>query len=334
VSAGVSQVTPMVPIRLRVRYGEVVYPLFYGFVDSWNLSYSSPLEAQVTIRATDAFKIFQDPFGRTVLGSPVGAGETTGARINRVLDSVGWGAADRDIDTGDETVQATIFEGSALDEMFRTADAELSELYVQPDGKVRFRSRSAIRTATRSVTSQAMFGNWQNVNSGELPYSGRMLDYGEGRIANQILATNVGGTEQSKSDVPSQTRYGVKSFSRADLILRTDTDSLMWAGLILYQSKDLEQWFTSLDVDPRALGGSLYPQVFTREIGDRITVKRRPLVGTSPVTRDCFIRGVTHRFGPGPNRWSTTWSLQSASKYTFFTIGNATTGKLKAYGIA
>jgi hypothetical protein len=254
----------------------------------------------------------------------------------------------------------------------------------------------------------------------------------------------------------------------------------MWAGLILYQSKDWEQWVTSLSIDPRALEDSLYPQVFSREIGDRITVRRRSqnaanwlntnpffevdaanwtvsggtitrttaqthqgvasllltpdgittlvltrtenipatvgfayqvvawvrcavtrdvrininwrdagtgLLSTTvvtatvtantwtqleavdtapastafaqltvsmpstpsashllyideaklsiaPITRDSFIRGVSHSFGPGPNRWATRWALQSASKYTFFTIGNATTGKLKAYGIA
>jgi hypothetical protein len=294
----------------------------------------------------------------------------------------------------------------------------------------------------------------------------------------------------------------------------------MWAGLILYQSKDWEQWVTSLSIDPRALEDSLYPQVFGREIGDRITVKRRPQGGATPtisdrftranstttlgstespvlawtthqgtwgidtnraycvtsadgdtatvsvgiadmtvsakitspgagrlpavvaryvdlsnsyraevvadtaalrifrrqggvdtqlttgitfadgdvvglatieesgstrvslyrngtqqyttldstsgrpagtraglrwsgatptayfddfsvvygtgnvIVRDSFIRGVSHSFGPGPNRWATKWALQSASKYTFFTIGNATTGKLKAYGIA
>ena len=96
---------------------------------------------------------------------------------------------------------------------------------------------------------------------------------------------------------------------------------------MLYVSLTEENRFDSITLtplrDPR-----LWPQVLGREIGDRITITRTP-PGVAPVTKDVFIRGITHTVDASSNTWQTTWDLQSASRYTgFFILDDATLGKL------
>jgi hypothetical protein len=71
----------------------------------------------------------------------------------------------------------------------------------------------------------------------------------------------------------------------------------------------------------------LWPQALGRDLGDRIQVWRQPPGMASPITRDCFIRGIYHTWNLDAG-WVTTWTLQAASRYSFFTLGNATLGQL------
>ncbi len=116
VSAGVTQVTPMRGARLRATWAGTTYDMFRGFADSWDISYSGePRVAYVTVPCTDAVKVLANFDG--VAGSTVGAGETSGARVNRILDNTGWPATDRLVATGDTTVQATTLAANAWTEL-------------------------------------------------------------------------------------------------------------------------------------------------------------------------------------------------------------------------
>ena len=55
-------------------------------------------------------------------------------------------------------------------------------------------------------------------------------------------------------------------------------------------------------------------------------------ISVAPISRESLIRGVTHESDGA--YWRTSWVLESADKYTFFTIGDATRGAFGAYGIA
>jgi hypothetical protein len=100
----------------------------------------------VVITASDRLASFAG-YDRAAV-TPTGAGATSGARINAVLDGVGWPAGARNIDTGTTTVAATDFSGNALDEMRNVATAEVGDLWATADGKIRFRSRYNLYTAT------------------------------------------------------------------------------------------------------------------------------------------------------------------------------------------
>jgi hypothetical protein len=71
----------------------------------------------------------------------------------------------------------------------------------------------------------------------------------------------------------------------------------------------------------------LFPQIRQRDIGDRITIKRRPPGGGATISRDVFIRGIQHAITD--STWLTTWVLQDATSLPQpFILGDATNGVL------
>jgi hypothetical protein len=313
-------------VRIRKVHAGVTYSVFRGYVTSWEPEHLHPDHAAVRVNGLDLLS----GTSRLPLGAPVGDGETTGARINRILDSAGWPTAERDISTGDGTVQGTLLEGDALDEARQVTLAEVGELYVDGAGRLQFRNRRALLTEDRSNTSQATFGS--DRAAGEIPYVGRPgVSYDKQQLINTVRATRVGGTEQVVSDAASVARYREHAHEESSLLLTTDTDARSWAAYVVRQDKTPELRFTSLTLDARVDPDVLYPQMLGREFGDRITVVRRPPGVVD--SREVLICSIEHTWNP-PDRWITTWALQDASKFAFWTIGHPTLGRIGRNAIA
>lgn len=318
---GGTLVKPMRPVRVRAIWNSITYDLFRGYVDSWNITWNGPNWSEVVVPCTDAFKIFGN-IDRTAVAA-VGSGETTGARLGRILDGVGWSASLRDIDTGDVVVQSTTLAGNALEEMLLTTETEVGELYMTGDGKVFFRERSGITDDARSTDSQATFGD----QAGELRYKEVTLSNDDTQLYNRILAGGPTLATQQADDTSSQTEFLLRSYERTDLIMTTNAAALTYAQYVLSLSAQPELRFETLVLQPQMDDTDLFPHALNRLIGDRITIRRRPPGGGDMIERDCFIRGIEHRIEASD--WYTIWTLQSsAAAGSFFIIGDATLGRL------
>jgi hypothetical protein len=192
-------------------------------------------------------------------------------------------------------------------------------------------------TATAYVDGDQAGGTWDataHASSSrrlpELPYSAIGTDYDDTTLANLVRATAVGGAQQVVQDAASQAAYLIKTYERSDLIMVTDADALSWAQFILYEAAQPELRFSSLELLPRGDSTNLFPQALGREFGDRIRIVRRP-PGGGTITRDVFIRGVTHDISP--DNWVTTWTLQSATRSSFLILDNPTLGRLDFNGL-
>jgi hypothetical protein len=326
---------PMVPVRVRAVFASVTYPLYSGFADGWlpgQVTYEGGY-AELTVPATDAFKVLA---GITLAPVSIeGISADTGARVRDILTHAGWyTSAERNvISTGNSTLQGTTLGDTALNLMQVAADSEIGQLYINGAGAVVFRARHDILTDTRSNTPQAVFGDLPGTveTAGtELAYAavGRADD--DTTIGNDVQATRVGGTLQEVKDATSIAKYLFpRTYARSDLILQDDPTALNWAQWIVYISKNAEDRFESLAVDPAADPFNLWPQCLGREIGDRIQIWQRPAGLPSPVSKDCFIAGITHVWDSISSAWLTTWTLADASKYGgFLTLDNPTLGKL------
>ncbi len=327
VSGGKSQVTPMRPVRIRATWNAVTYEVWRGFADMWDVEWFDPNYSVTTVQASDGFKVLTNR--RRAAVAPVGAGEDTGARVTRILNSAGWPAGDRVIATGDSTLQATDLEGDALSELQAAAESEIGELYIDGAGRVVFRNRSALLLEARSTTVQATFGDPPTVVA---PFETK-LNTDDATLWNEIRAQRVGGVEQVAGDTASQAEFLTRTYQASNLLLETDTFVESYAGWILYVSKDPEVRFDAIQVHAHADPATLFPQVLGREIGDRIKIVRRPPGGGSAITREVFIRGIAHQVTQAT--WITTWNLQSATKYgSFFVLDHPVLGLLDQNALA
>jgi hypothetical protein len=311
VAAGVTQVRPMVPVRIRGSYDGVTYELWRGYADSWDVVYRSPTYSQATVTCTDAQKVLGSK-SRTALTFPVGTGELAGARVARIADSAGWPVPDRLLDAGQSTLQGTLLDGDPWSELLLVQDTEIGEVYFDPAGRLVFKDRHAILTEPLSTTAQAVFGRFGLV--GELPYVSLQPAYDDADLRNVVRIARAGGVLQEARDDPSVVAYLEHTFERSDLLMQTDQEADDYAGYLLSQSKDAEVRFTSIVVNPVAQPDDLWPQVFGRDFGDRITIRSRP-PGVGLLERDVFIRGIAGSYA-GLNRLTMTWTLQPANRST------------------
>lgn len=323
VAGGITQLRPMKGIRIKAVYGGVTYPLIKVYANEWAVDYGRNGRSTI-VTGSDAIKVLSNYNGPQQ--TAVGAGETSGARINRVLDNAGWPAADRLVQTGNSTMQATTLAQPAWSEILLTSDSEGGQVYVNGAGQVQFQQRQDVFTNPRATTIQATFGD--SGDATEIPYTDVAISYDDTQLANYVRIARVGGVEQTAQDGVSQAAYLTRTFTRSDLIVQTDAEAANYAGQLLYQWKDPELRFESVTVQPKRVGTiDAFPYLLGAAFGDRVRVRRRPANRAGAlIEQQVFVRGLTHVI---TNRdWTTTLSLQSATKWGFFTLNDTVLGVL------
>lgn len=344
-----SAIVPGRPVRVVAEWGGRDWPLAFVTADGWPVTWSHEVST-TTLGGTDAFKVLAgfDPLEV----SPVGAGERSGARINRILDNAGWSAA-RDIDEGDSTLQATNLSANALSELKLTADSELGEVYVAPDGKITFRERTYRIDGDRSSTVQFTFGDGGTstivgtpygeggygegpygggtYTTVELPYADLVAAYDDETIRNRADIARVGGTVQTAIDGEAIARYtlGVPAtHTRTDLVLQTDTDAANYARTIVARHAVGELRFDSMTLLPDG-DDALWPVVLGLRFGDRLLIRRRP-PGGGLIERECFVEGVDHDID-ARGAWRTVVALSDARHTQSLVWDHPTRGMWDAY---
>lgn len=311
VTAGVTGVRPWRPVRIRATWAGVTYDLYRGYVTAWQESYVDPMvnagDAIVTVPCVDEFGALARFDG--LAGGTVGAGETTGQRMHRVLNAAGHTGA-RNIDLGNTTVQATTLGMNAVAELNLTSDSEgeSAAVYVDRSGTVTFERSTALIENSRSNTLQATFSD----AAGQLGYKDLALAYDGDLLVNIASFARVGGATQTATNETSRALYGDKRATRSDLICTDDAHVAQLASFHISKYGTPDYRITAITVKPRFDPTNLWPQVLGREVRDLVRVVRQPPGGIT-ITRDCHIVGISHAFDQAD--WTTTFSLWSAAVY-------------------
>ncbi len=333
-------VVPMRRLRISAVWGGTIYPLFTGFVEDWPQSYATTGRVlPVELTATDALgflagldvpqrfiELDHEDAGvldRGLLAGPTSVvAETTGARITRLLDAIGWPSTDRDLDTGASTLPAAQPKGDALGAAQAVQESEDGRIFASPAGKVTFRDRHAPFTRTDMSTSQASITD--DVAESDTAYSNLEPRYSRDQIRNDVQIRIVDG-EVEVTDAASIARYGRHTHSRSTL-LADPAVAKGYAEYVLSRYKEPFLRFEQVRIAAHAQPDLLYPIVLGRGIGQRVTVTRRPDVG-DPITSQCHIEGVSHDVGRDGS-WYTTWTLSPADTRSFMVLDSATAGVL------
>jgi len=135
--------TPMRKLQISATHNGVTYPIFSGFITSYQTI--TPQESNdnvtyTTITAVDAFRLAQNAQITTV--PDTSAGQLSGARINDILDAISWPASMRDIDAGQTTMQADPGTArTALQACQTVSISEYGAFYVDATGSFVFQDR-------------------------------------------------------------------------------------------------------------------------------------------------------------------------------------------------
>lgn len=318
VVAGLSSIRPGCGVRAKLTFGGVDYSLAKGYVDEWSEAWDGiggPRTgvATTSIRGTDEWARISAAPGVTV--APVGAGESFGARINRLLNSAG-STAPRAIDAGSSTMQETDLSADPVQDLELTCDSEGGAILVDGSGMVVAKRKNALVEDTRSTTVQVTFGD----GPGEIPWSAiEVASLSVSGLINRAAYTRVGGVQQVYSDVNSVALYGPagdKSSNIDQLICTDDAQALALATWSVLSHKDPQVLVTGLTVPISCFVNDMPVLLGLRHM-DLVKVVRRPPSSTShTMTRYCFIDGIDYEVADGKVDMKLTFA--SATKYVDF----------------
>lgn len=262
--------------------------MYDGNVADWNFSYDVSGNAVAEPSAVDGLTYL----AQQTLSLGTATSQLTGARVNAILNTAGWPAAQRSIATGQATLDADVIpEGTnALAYLQQVADiSEPGALFVDRLGQIAFKDRAQLQSYSTGVA----FGGTAGI-----PYQGCEIVYGIEEMANSVQVTYTAGTVVAGTaiaeDLTSQAAYGIID-KKYESLLSTST-----------QAQALANWQVGLYAQPRyrvdsiavnlaGLSTEQSVQVLALDLGDVVQVTPPNSSAAQIVTVD----GIEHEADPG-----------------------------------
>jgi hypothetical protein len=293
---------PLRKIRIWADYddgsGVDRYYLYSGYITSFDNTFrlGNDEVSTVTFQCVDAFRLLQNVNITTVAGSS--AGQTTGARIENLLDIASFPVSQRLIDVGDTLVQADPGTNRTLLGACQTIEqSELGGFFIDDEGNAVFLSRTTV--SEKADETPLLF----NDNGTDISYQSIDFAYDDTQIFNDITVTRLGGVAQNVQSTSSIETFFIHSGSRSDLLMQTDAEALDQASMLLNAREN-----ALLRID--SIGLNLMDSTASNRIvagleSDLFTLINVTKTGqaSSTFTLELFVQGIQHDITP--NTWTT-----------------------------
>lgn len=193
--------------------------LFSGYTTEYRYTFPQGQEVGfVDIYCSDAFKLFNLAQVQTVVDS--GAGQSTGTRIGKLLDQIGFPTNMRTVATGQSSCQADPATlRTALGALKNVEFAEQGAFYIDGSGTAVFKSRNQVVSSISGTPIEF------NQTTG-IPYRNLVYAFDDKLIINQANITRYGGTAQFAQNAASVTKYFPHQYSANDIVVDTDASAL------------------------------------------------------------------------------------------------------------
>ena len=213
--------TPNKKITVQTTYLGTTRPLFAGYINAYQYSFPTTMSVgYVDLQVSDAFRLFAMSSISTITGGT--AGQTTGQRINTILDNLSFPTSLRNIDTGDNLVQVDPgTQRTALNAMKNVEYAEQGAFFIESNGYATFKSRTNV-TKTNGAAPITYFSN----DGTAIVYAGVTFAHDDKLVVNQVSTTNIGGTAQTYSDAASIAKYFPHTVQQTNVVGYSDADAL------------------------------------------------------------------------------------------------------------
>jgi hypothetical protein len=283
--------TPLRKIQIYADFNGVRYPLFFGFIISYTTNFQIGVDSvsQVTLQCADGFRLMNSVVFSSL--PTASAGDSTGTRINQLLDLASWPVPQRSIDTGNSTVQAD--PGTAnrnlLDALQLVGDkSEFGGFFAGYDGKFYFLSRNKL--AQQAANPQVIYSD----DPSAIEYQQIEISHDDVMVLNDVAVNRLGGAIQEVTDATSISTYFNHSGLRQDILIQTDAEALSQAQMLLATRKDAIVRISSLSLnlyDPTSpsriiagLGSDIFNPI-------KVT---KTMPGSTSITKTLLVQGVHH----------------------------------------
>lgn len=295
--------------RIRISVDDQIQ--FDGTIWDWDIGYEPGGYSIASANAFDATQFLTNinliDFETTV--------QLSGARVNAVLDEIGWSATKREISTGSQTLSdATVTQSNAFDYLQLIAQSEPGDLIISKDGDVRFVDRYTPVTGTTPTFTDS---------TGGIRYSAISAQIGSELLFNNITATSTSGTANAVSETSVET-YGEIDYD-IQTIINDQPDLELFANFLLerysvprYRIDAISVVLTNLSTQDRAT-------VLGLDLGDIIKVTFTPS-GIPPAIQT-FAKVIRIEQSIEPNNETVTLGLEALAGVVMI-LDNEEFGKL------
>jgi hypothetical protein len=216
--------TPLRKLRISATYLGVTHYLFSGYTTDYIYTYDQAENiSYVDINASDAFRLLAMATITSVTGQA--AGQDTGTRIDKILDTVDFPVSMRTLDTGDSLTQADpATNRTPLAAIKNCETSEQGAFFINPEGNAVFKNRS--NTISSAGATPLAFNQ-----SGGIPYKNLIFAFDDKLIVNKSTVTRVGGSPQTYTDAASLAEYFPHVVNFSDLVVQTDTEAANIAAI-------------------------------------------------------------------------------------------------------
>jgi len=217
--------SPMRKITITATYDTVTYPIFAGYITSYQYvipSNTMDTIGYTTITAVDAFRLANLANITTVTGAT--AGDLTGTRINQILDQISWPATMRDIDAGLTTCQADPGTSrTSLGAMQTVETTEYGALYVSASGSFVFQDRQV--TSASVAATPTVFAD----DGSGIDYYDAKWNLSDILVYNQANITATGLAMQTATNAASIAQYFAHTYIASGLLMQDTATALNYA---------------------------------------------------------------------------------------------------------
>jgi hypothetical protein len=272
--------------RRAIRYSVDNIVQFVGVVDDWDLSYTIDGNNEATVTAYDGFT----KFANQTLTAGTATSELSGTRIGKVLDDpkVNWGYANRNIDAGNETLQADVIAANqdVLQYINLIETTEGGQFFVDRNGNATWKARNSIwTTATNATIADDGTG---------IPYTGIQVVYGSELLYNQVSYSRLNGGTAVANDYISQSAYGVRNLTDTGLLNNSDTALANMAAYTANLYRNPEFRFEQVDFALHDMSAVNRATLLSLDVGSVVTIKFTP-AGIPPViSKYAAVIGISH----------------------------------------
>jgi len=300
----------IVPRRqVRISVDDVIQ--YLGIIQDWNIAYDPGGQSIATAQALDSFSYLS---GLDLDADTYGE-ELSSARINRVLNEIGWATDNRDITTGKATLEESEIEANqnALQYLQLAARSEPADFFMSKTGDVTLLSRNIPFSEDGLLFAE----------TGGIPYKTISVIYGSELLFNRVTTSSLAG-EVTESDLTSVGTYGERDLTEATLLSSTGQLRDL-ADFLVTQYAEPELRIEGLTLDLRAISSGQRASLLALELGDVVQVQFTPNSIPPAIDRFGKVIGITQTIRPGSEEMEIR--LQD-SLGNLLRLGDATFGKL------